>query len=121
MTGYIVFAHGSNVASANDAVRDVAGKLAQRLPGNRIETAFLEFAEPTLYQAAEALANNGVSRAVVVPYFLTLGMHLQRDLPKLVEQVRADFPNLQVEVTAPLDGHPALVDALENRALTALN
>jgi len=55
----------------------------------------------------------------VIPYFLTLGMHLQRDLPRLVEEIRAAHPGLEIQVTPPLDGHPALIDALLGRAREA--
>ncbi len=63
-------------------------------------------------------SRHGVMRVVVVPYFLTLGLHLQRDLPRLVEEARRANPGLEIEVTAPLDGHPAMAEALVDRART---
>lgn len=119
MTGYIVFAHGSSVESANDAVRSVAASLATKGGLAHVEPAFLECGKPDLLGAARQLIASGVTKAVVVPYFLTLGLHLKRDLPKLVEEVRAEYPTLEVAVTEPLDGHPAMVDALLDRARTA--
>ena len=115
-TGYIVFAHGSSVESANEAVRQVAAQMAQRGSLEIVEAAFLEQGKPDLSGAVEQIASR-VSRVVVVPYFLTLGLHLKRDLPKLVEQARAEFPALEFEVTPPLDGHPAMADVLVARAL----
>jgi len=114
--GYIVFAHGSSIESANDSVRVVAADLARRGGLELVEPAFLEGGRPDLRDAVDILAARGVMRVVVVPYFLTLGLHLQRDLPKLVEQIRAARPDLRIEVTAPLDGHPALLEALLGRA-----
>jgi sirohydrochlorin ferrochelatase len=115
---YIVFAHGSSVESANEAVRDVA-KQAARLGDWRIfATAFLEGGKPGLAEAIEELAGLGESRFVVVPYFLTLGLHLQRDLPRLIEQIRTKHHEIEIEVTAPLDGHPAMAAALVDRAQT---
>ena len=52
-----------------------------------------------------------IGNIVVILYFLTLGTHLQRDLPKLVEQARAAHPGVRIQVTPPLDGHPALLEA----------
>jgi sirohydrochlorin ferrochelatase len=116
-TGYIVFAHGSSVESANAAVRDVAACMAER-GGLKVEAAFLEGGQPDLQGAVDSLAQQ-VSRIVVVPYFLTLGLHLQRDLPLLVEQARAAHPGLEIQVTPPLDGHPAMVEVLLARAREA--
>ena len=117
-TGYIVFAHGSSVESANEAVRSVAANMARQGQLERVEAAFLEGGKPDLPGALDAMAAH-VSRVIVVPYFLTLGLHLQRDLPRLIEQVKAAHPGVQIEVTAPLDQHPAMVDALLDRAREA--
>src|SRR4051794_19994160 len=106
-TGYIVFAHGSSIESANEAVRIVATKMAVEGQLDRVEAAFLEGGKPDLPGAMDVMASQ-VSRIVVVPYFLTLGLHLKRDLPKLIEQVKAAHPNVEIEVTPPLDQHPAL-------------
>ena len=114
-TAYIVFAHGSSIESANQAVRDVAAEMARRGGFEIVEAAFLEGGKPDLAAALESVADR-VSRVVVVPYFLTLGLHLQRDLPLLIRDVKAAHPGLVIEVTPPLDQHPAMVDALLDRA-----
>jgi sirohydrochlorin ferrochelatase len=119
MTGFIVFAHGSRVESANQAVREVAERMAAA--GNHaVEPAFLEIGQPDLAGAAERLISRGAEGIVVIPYFLTLGTHLQRDLPRLVEDVARRHGKIRVSVTSPLDGHPALVEALLDRAGSAL-
>ena len=96
MTGYIVFAHGSSVESANEAVRQTAREMARRGNLERVVVAFLEGGEPDLHSAARLLAESGARR--------------------LIAQMRRAQPDVQLEVTAPLDGHPALVDALLERA-----
>jgi sirohydrochlorin ferrochelatase len=120
MTGFIIFGHGSRVESANQAVREVAERMAAS--GDHIvEPAFLELGQPDLNTAAARLKANGVSRIIVIPYFLTLGTHLQRDLPRLVEDAaRSLGGHIEIEVTSPLDGHPALLEALLERASQAL-
>lgn len=115
MTGYIVFAHGSSIESANEAVRVVAAEMARRGDLEIVETAFLEGGTPSLGGALASMADR-VSHVVVVPYFLTLGLHLQRDLPRLVEEVKRAHPGVRIDVAPPLDQHPAMVDALLDRA-----
>ncbi len=116
MTGYVVFAHGSSVESANEAVRTVAAQMAERGGLEHAVAAFLEGGKPDLKSAVRELARGGVERVIVIPYFLTLGLHLQRDLPRLVAEVRRATPGVELEVTAPLDGHPAMAEALLDRA-----
>ncbi len=57
---------------------------------------------------------------VVVPYFLTLGLHLQRDLPSIVKELSRINKGVRIDVAPPLDGHPALSRILQERAREAL-
>jgi len=116
---YIVFAHGSSVESANEAVRKVAKQAAQIGGWRAFTAAFLEGGQPDLESAVGDLAARGESRFIVMPYFLTLGLHLQRDLPHLMDKIRAMHPAIEIEVTEPLDGHPAMAEALADRARNA--
>ena len=116
--GLIVFGHGSTVETANQAVRDVALAMAHTGNHELVETAFLEGGQPDLAEAARILVARGATRLVVLPYFLTLGIHLKRDLPKLVDEVREAL-GVGVDVAPPLDGHPALQQILLERAAEA--
>jgi sirohydrochlorin ferrochelatase len=120
-TAIIIFAHGSTVSSANDAVRAAAAAAAARGGFPDYEVAFLDCAPPSLSEAVERLAARGAARILVTPYFLTLGMHLQRDLPALVGRLQADHPGMEIRVTPPLDGHPALSEILADRVREALS
>jgi sirohydrochlorin ferrochelatase len=115
MTAFVVFAHGSRIESANEAVRTVAAQMAYR-GDYLVEPAFLECGQPDLAGAVDLLTARGASRVIVIPYFLTLGTHMQRDLPALVRTALQRHPKLEIEVTAPLDGHPGLLQALLDRA-----
>jgi sirohydrochlorin ferrochelatase len=119
-TGIIVFAHGSRVESANQAVRKVASELARAGNFPHVEAAFLELGEPSLAGAAAKLVDRGVERILVLPYFLTLGLHMERDLPRLTEDISNRYKGVEVLVGLPLEGHPALVKVLLDRSLSIL-
>jgi sirohydrochlorin ferrochelatase len=112
----VVFAHGSRVEGANEAVRRVAAQAAERCGFRLWEAAFLELAAPDLPAAVERLAARGARRIVVTPYFLTMGMHLTADLPRILKSIAEQNPGVELECSPPLDGHPALVDILSDRA-----
>jgi sirohydrochlorin ferrochelatase len=107
------------VASANDAVRVVAAEAARLGGWDAYETAFLE-CSPRLGDAVAALAAKGAGEVLVLPYFLTLGIHLQRDLPKLVGELARAY-GVEIRVAPPLDGHAALSRILVERAAEALS
>ena len=119
-TGVIVFAHGSRIESANEAVRAVAAELGRTDSGQLVEAAFLELGQPDLETAAARLAGLGVDRLVIVPYFLTLGLHMERDLPRIAERIAMSHKDLHIKIAPPLDGHPALLQILEDRVREAL-
>ncbi len=119
-TAFIVFAHGSRLEPANEAVRAAASELARLGGYELVETAFLDLVRPNLSEAVGRVVARGASRVVVIPYFLVQGTHIQRDLQQLIGQILADRPGLEMVATEPLDGHPCLTQILLDRARASL-
>lgn len=120
MNAVVVFAHGSSVEAANAGVRTLTAELGRRGAYSLIETAFLELAQPDLPAAVACLCARGATRIVIVPFFLTLGIHLRRDLPGIVDGLRLIHPDVEFEIAPPLEGHPSLVDVMLGRAEEAI-
>jgi sirohydrochlorin ferrochelatase len=116
----IIFAHGSSIESANDSVRRIADAVRREGGFDMVEVAFLEQGRPDLAGAVAAVVAQGAARVVVVPYFLTLGIHLQRDLPHIVKGLTSIHKGVEIRVAPPLDGHPHLAAVLIERAEEAL-
>ncbi|MBX9601014.1 MAG: CbiX/SirB N-terminal domain-containing protein [Bryobacteraceae bacterium] len=116
MTSVILFAHGSAVEPANEQVRELASRAAGRAGLAAMPVAFLERAQPALPELAASLIREGARKLVVVPYFLSTGSHLGRDLPALVRQIREAYPDVTVEVTRALGQHPLALEAIADLA-----
>lgn len=114
MNAFVLFGHGSSVQSANESVIAVGRQLAEA--GHWVETAFLEQGRPDLAGAVNSLVERGATRIAVIPYFLTLGIHLQRDLPGIVQNLAKQHSGVEIRVAPPLDGHPALLRIVLDRA-----
>lgn len=121
MTGLVVFAHGSPIEDANAPVRELACQVARRSGLEHFEASFLDCAEPSLPEAVHRLVSAGCTRILIVPFFLTLGMHLQRDLPGIVAGLRDIYPSVAIDVAAPLERHAALADIVLDRVREVLN
>lgn len=119
-TGVAIFAHGSAVESANEAVRGVVRQFEAQGGFELVEPSFLELGKPDLGEAVAKLVARGATSVVVVPYFLTLGKHLQRDLPRIVGELQGMHPGVEIRVTPPMDGHPSLAAILVDRTREAL-
>jgi len=120
-TGIVVFAHGSRIASANQAVQFVAEEAARNGEFDLVEVGFLEPVRPDLDDAVARLVERGAERILVVPYFLTLGLHLQRDLPRIIQRLSSIHHGVEIRVAAPLDGHRALAGIVADRARETLS
>ena len=118
-TAIIVFAHGSAVPEANGEVARLAEEVARRArcPAR---PAFLELAQPDLAAAVAESVEAGARRVVVVPYFLTMGVHVRRDLSRLIAEQQARFPGLDIRAGQSLEGYPGMADALLDRVRQAL-
>lgn len=114
-TGIVLFAHGSSVDEANRGVHDLAGKIAAAGPYPYVRAAFLEGAQPDLLAAVREAAEAGLEHLIVIPYFLTVGLHLRRDMPKLVAAAREEYPNLQIAIGKSLEGHPMMPSIILGR------
>jgi sirohydrochlorin ferrochelatase len=119
-TGIILFAHGSAVEEANRGVHELARKVAAAGLYRYVRAAFLELGQPDLSTAIREAAQAELRRVVVVPYFLTLGVHLRRDLPRLIAAAKQTFPDFEIEVGAPLEGHPLMPSLILDRVREAL-
>lgn len=115
MRAVVLVDHGSREARANAQLEEIAALLRERLRETPVVTAHMELAEPTIAAAVEACVRQGAREIIVVPYFLALGRHAARDIPRLVEEAAAGHPGLRVTVTGPLGVHPGLVDAVAAR------
>ncbi len=113
--GILVFAHGSAVDEANQSVHNLARKIQEQGPYDYVRGAFLDVAQPDLNAAVAQAAEAGVRRVIVIPYFLTEGIHLQRDLPSLIAPLRERHPGLQIEVGRSLDDHPQMPSIILGR------
>lgn len=111
----ILFAHGSAVEEANEGVRELARRIERQAGYAHVRASFLGPGQPELGPAiADAIAG-GFNRIVVVPYFLTLGIHLRRDLPRLVAAEKEKHPGLEILVGRSLEDHPEMASLVLSR------
>ena len=115
----VLFAHGARAARWAQPLLRLQDELAQRAPGLRIEIAYLELQAPDLPQVLEDLARAGIARIRIAPVFWSLGGHVVRDLPALVDEFHARRPAVRVEVLPVLAELPGLLEFLAAALLGA--
>lgn len=119
--GLILFAHGARDPRWADPFRLIEQHIAASRPGLQLRLAFLELMGPSLAEAAAELCAAGCSRIAVQPMFLGTGGHLRRDLPLLMEELRAQHPDVQWLLQGAIGEAPAVIDAMAREACRALD
>ena len=72
--------------------------------------AYMEFIEPTLMDVARECFGQQILRLRILPLFLSIGAHLATDVPEQVNQAKAQFPQLEVDVRRPSARTPVWLD-----------
>ena len=106
----VLFAHGAREPEWALPFERVRERL--RASGMRVEIAYLSSMRPPLEEAVAALARRGATRVTIVPMFLAQGGHLKEDLPKMVADLRAMHPKLELAVTPALGEDDGMLDAM---------
>ncbi len=119
MNGVVLFAHGSLLCGAGETLAAHAAELKKRGVCRYVEAGFLNYSKPTFADAVRALQQQGVYRVCVVPYFLVPGKFVQVDLPQAIEEVRAEFSQLEFVTGEALGASELLAEALVESAAGA--
>jgi len=112
----VLFAHGSRDPRWRIPFERLLVTL-QDGPGDfPFRLAFMEFCGPTLLDVAAEEASRGAARMRVLPLFLAGGAHVASDIPRIVDEVRAIHPDLEIEVLPPVGEDPRFIALLERMA-----
>lgn len=117
MHGILLFAHGARDPAWARPFEAIAAHLRAQHSVGPVALSFLELMTPRLPEAAADMVRAGCQRITVVPVFLGGGGHVRRDLPALLDQLRADYPGVEVVCTAALGELDAIHRALAEAAL----
>ncbi len=113
-TALLLIAHGSRNEDANADLEHVAAGLRAR--GFAIvEPSFLELVEPDVDGGGARCVERGAGLVILVPYFLSAGVHVRRDLTAARDRLAKRFPEVEFRLAEPLGPHPLLLDVMADR------
>ena len=115
--GLILFAHGARDPRWAEPFEAIAAAVRARAADVDVRLAFLELMAPDLPTVAEAMVADGCARIDILPLFLGTGGHLRRDLPPLVDDIKARHPTIAVSLHGAAGEAPALVAAMAEHAI----
>jgi len=123
MKSLLLIAHGSRSEQANLAVRELTQSLAKRFDADdlsHVEHCFLELAEPSIPVAIAKLVKAGTRELVVLPYFLSPGAHVVRDVPEQISAAGLEHPDVRITVLPHLGEAPELMSLIQQQVQAAI-
>src|SRR5882672_6638097 len=99
----MVCGHGSRDDEAIGEFAAVAAGIARRLPQYPVASGFLEFARPIIRDGLDKLRTQGVERVLAVPGMLFAAGHVKNDIPSVLNEYTAQYPQVRIEYGRDLD------------------
>ena len=115
MKSIIVVAHGSRSKESNDLFFEIVDKLKERLEKPSIEGCFMEISKPSIDDKIEEMYEIGLRDFTILPYFMSPGVHIKRDIPEILKQAKKKYGDIEIEIAQPIGYHDKLIDILKER------
>ena len=119
-TALLLIAHGSRRPQANADLEYLAGVMREHGEFSFVQPAYLELCDPGIVPGGELCVAAGARRVVLLPYFLSAGVHVVEDLTAARNELAKRHPDLAFILAAPLGRHPLLAEVVAERANEAL-
>ncbi len=120
-TAVLLIAHGSRQPEANADLVWLAEQLRARDGFDIVEPSYLELADPSIPEGGRRCVARGAERVVLLPYFLSAGVHVQRHLQDHRRRLQDAYPAVEFVLAEPLGRHALLVELAARRAAEAQN
>jgi len=111
----LLIAHGSRRAEANADLLHVAAAIRGQRPEAIVVPSYLELADPDIPAGAASCVEQGATEVRMLPYFLSAGSHVTRDLERYREQFSEKHSGVEFVLCPPMGLHPLMIDVLLDR------
>ena len=111
----LLIAHGSRRAAANHDLVKLAELISQRNCYRIVHVSYLELSSPTIMEGAAACVAEGALRVLMLPYFLSPGVHVVNDLETARQELAGQHPHVKFDLCPHLGLHPLMIDIVLDR------
>lgn len=116
----VLFAHGAREPRWAEPFQRLQAIVHAQSPELVVSLAFLELMSPRLPELAAELIAAGVGEVTVVPVFLGQGGHVMRDLPVIVDELKAIYPGVSFRIAGAVGEDAQVLIAMAKYCLDAV-
>lgn len=116
MNAILFVGHGSKDSEGNDQVSQLIRNMKHRFDDSLlVETCFLEFELPTIYQGIDTCVLKGAERIVIIPIMLLPAGHSKIHIPAAIDAAKQKYPNVNITYGRPIGIHEENIAILTTR------
>ncbi len=116
MNSILILAHGSQIKETEAIVDSLVEKVKKRTGSELVQAAYLQFSEQDLESGIRQLSDKGADSIKVVPMFIFDGVHVTQDIPGELEEIRARYPDIKINLSRHIGDDDRLADIITDRA-----
>ena len=115
----LLVAHGSRRQESNLEIESLSKKIAkiESKEFDKVMSAFLEFASPSIPEAIKKCSEIGAAKVTILPYFLSAGVHITRDIPNEISEASQNTPGLDIQIANYFGSRDEIAEILMKTAL----
>lgn len=125
--GILAIGHGSKLPYNKEVVSGIAEYIATKHSDVIVRAGFMENSEPTLDEAIAGFSGTGVTKIAAVPVFLASGVHITKDIPRILGldqegrgTLEIDGKSVPICYAKPLGADELIADLVFKRVQEAL-
>ena len=115
MKAIILLGHGSRVPGAGEGMEKAAKGLKEKYRYDLVDTCYMSRLGPHFPETLAACVEKGATEVVVIPYFLNVGLHIQLDIPEMMQHEAVKYPHVRMIYGRQLGYDDRFVDVLKKR------
>ncbi|MDO8519900.1 MAG: CbiX/SirB N-terminal domain-containing protein [Deltaproteobacteria bacterium] len=112
MRSLLIIAHGSPRQEANEEFIQLVQKVRNQVLDTIVQHAFLDCAKPDIPHGIDLLEKNGTKEITILPFFLVHGQHTAQDIPRIVNDKKKAYPDLNFKILEPIGAWPGMTDLI---------
>ena len=114
MKAVLLVSHGSHSPKTKREIENLVQLLKKQSGIPIFEFAFLEIERPTIPEGIDICVKKGAKEIVVLLNFLNAGRHVDQDIPAIVKEAQAKYPQIPIRITTPVGQHPGIINLFKD-------
>lgn len=114
MRGILVVGHGSRILEVNEKFKELIKVLIEKT-GRDVRGANLTLSPPKLEDVIKSMYTEGFREITVIPYFLSNGSHVTKDIPNILKGMEFSLKGLSFSLESSLLLNSLVIEAIQEK------